>query len=190
MAIPDLSRFLHALRLQESGGNYQAYNPSSGAAGAYQFLESTYLYALHLANLAHTKWANYAPDVSPKWVQDKAAGALVTHYYNEFGHSYYNVAEAWYGGPGAVGHPGRGGGPGYPTVGQYADQVMAKYRKLGGGYTAPSYAIHAVLTSYDRSLLGKLSAAEKLLDNIVSRYNRRLLWSAGTHPRYRVSEHN
>src|SRR5579859_1046555 len=35
-------------------------------------------------------------------------------------------------GVGAVGHPNEGGGPGYPTVGQYASQVMAIYAQLGG----------------------------------------------------------
>lgn len=58
-------------------------------------------------------------------------------YYNQFGRSWFNVAEAWYGGPGAVGHPDIGGGPGFPTVGQYANQVIAIYDSLGGSVATP-----------------------------------------------------
>lgn len=35
--------FLACVRQRESRGNYQAVNPSSGAAGAYQFLDSTWV---------------------------------------------------------------------------------------------------------------------------------------------------
>jgi transglycosylase-like protein len=128
-----LAVFMHAERLQESGDNYTAINPNSGAAGAYQFLFSTWQYALRLAGLQYTSWYNVSPARAPASVQDAAAAALMGLYYNSYGHSWYNVAEAWYGGPGAVGHPGWGGGPGYPNVGQYASQVMAKYNQLSGG---------------------------------------------------------
>jgi hypothetical protein len=124
--------FMHAERLQESGDNYAAYNSGSGAAGAYQFLQSTWRYALGLAGLGSSQWANLPANDAPPSVQDAAAAALMGRYYGQFGRSWYNVAEAWYGGPGAVGHPDWGGGPGYPTVGQYAAQVMAKYARLGG----------------------------------------------------------
>lgn len=124
--------FMHAERLQESGDNYHARNASSGASGAYQFTWGTWLYALSLAGLRRYPYNYESANNAPPWVQDAAAKALMTHYYDQFGHSFYNVAEAWYGGPGAVGHPNWGGGPGYPNVGQYASQVMAKYRSLGG----------------------------------------------------------
>lgn len=61
----------------------------------------------------------------------------MSSYYNQFGQSWYNVAEAWYGGPGAVGHPDIGGGPGFPTVGQYAADVIAIYNSLGGPVGTP-----------------------------------------------------
>lgn len=134
----NLDIFLHALRLQESGGNYSARNSSSGASGAYQFTWGTWLYALSLAGLRRYPYNYESANNAPHWVQDAAAKALVKHYYNEFSNSYYNVAEAWYGGPGAVGHPNWGGGPGYPTVGQYASQVMQKYHNLGGGGSTTS----------------------------------------------------
>lgn len=128
---PGLGCFLAAERLQESGGDYQAVNPS-GHYGAYQFSIGTWQQACTLAGLALTQWPNTRPDHAPPSIQDAAAGALMSLYYYQFSDSWYNVAEAWYGGPGAVGHPDWGGGPGYPNVGQYADQVMAKYRACGG----------------------------------------------------------
>jgi hypothetical protein len=61
----------------------------------------------------------------------------MSSYYGQFGNSWFNVAEAWYGGPGAVGNPNIGGGPGYPTVGEYATNVIAIYNSLGGTTVAP-----------------------------------------------------
>ena len=128
---PGLGCFLAAERQQESGGNYQAVN-QSGHYGAYQFGIGTWVQACDLAGLTFTQWPNVRPDRAPPAIQDQAAGALMSLYYYEFHQSWYNVAEAWYGGPGAVGHPDWGGGPGYPNVGQYASQVMAKYQACGG----------------------------------------------------------
>jgi Transglycosylase-like domain len=123
---------MHAERLQESGGNYADVNPNSGAAGAYQFLFTTWQYALRLAGLQGTRYYLVSANEAPASVQDAAAAALMASYFNGYGHSWYNVAEAWYGGPGAVGHPDWGGGPGYPNVGEYANEVMTRFRALGG----------------------------------------------------------
>lgn len=131
----DLGTFLAAIRQQESGGNYRATNPS-GAAGAYQFLFSTWQYAMGLAGLANSVYYRSSADQAPPSVQDAAAGALASLYYNQFGQSWFNVAEAWYGGPGAVGHPDLSGGPGYPTVGEYAQNVISIMNNLGGGGVA------------------------------------------------------
>lgn len=133
--------FLHALRRVESGGNYRAYNASSGASGAYQFIFGTWQYALRLAGLRNTTYYHHAARHAPHIVQDVSARALVNHYLREFNHSYFAVAEAWYGGPGAVGHPLRGGGPGYPTVGQYAQRVTTLQREFTGGRVV-RHAIH------------------------------------------------
>lgn len=128
---PGTGCFLYAERQQESGGNYQAVNPS-GHYGAYQFGIGTWVQACTLAGLALTNWPNVRPDRAPPSIQDECAKALMLIYYYQFGRSWYNVAEAWYGGPGAVGHPDWGGGPGYPNVGQYASQVIARYNQCGG----------------------------------------------------------
>ncbi|MGH7743512.1 MAG: transglycosylase family protein [Candidatus Dormibacteria bacterium] len=121
-----------AIRQQESGGNYTAGNRGSGASGAYQFLFNTWRSALAMAGLGNSPYANQAAAFAPPAIQDAAAHALMQSYYNEYGQSWYNVAEAWYGGGGAVGHPNRGGGPGYPNVGQYADQIMAHMANICG----------------------------------------------------------
>lgn len=135
MAAIDL--FMEAERIQESGDNYLAYNAGSGASGAYQFTAGTWVYALGMAGLGGSVYAREQAYQTPASVQDAAARALMSSYYNQFGHSWYNVAEAWYGGPGAVGHPDIGGGPGYPNVGQYAADVIAIYNGLGGSTVAP-----------------------------------------------------
>lgn len=128
---------MHAIRIQESGNNYTIGPNSAGASGAYQFTQGTWVSALGLAGLGNSVYAREQAYQAPASVQDAAARALMQSYYNQFGQSWYNVAEAWYGGPGAVGHPDIGGGPGFPTVGQYASSVIAIYTSLGGSVGTP-----------------------------------------------------
>lgn len=123
---------MHAIRIQESSDNYTAFNAGSGASGAYQFTSGTWVQALGMAGLGNSVYAREAAYQAPASVQDAAAAALMSSYYNQFGQSWFNVAEAWYGGPGAVGHPDISGGPGYPTVGDYANNVISIYNSLGG----------------------------------------------------------
>jgi Transglycosylase-like domain len=138
--VAEVDTFMAAIRQQESGGNYTAVNASSGDSGAYQFSVGTFDQALTLAGLGNSAYYGKLAADAPASVQDAAAKALMTQYYNQFGHSWFNVAEAWYGGPGAVGNPTEGGGPGYPDVGTYANQVMAIYNGLGGttGVSVPT----------------------------------------------------
>ena len=128
---------MHAIRIQESGDNYSIPPNSAGASGAYQFTPGTWVQALGMAGLGNSVYAREQAYQAPPSVQDAAASALMASYYNQFGQSWFNVAEAWYGGPGAVGHPDIGGGPGFPTVGQYAADVIAIYNSLGGTVTTP-----------------------------------------------------
>lgn len=128
---------MHAIRIQESGDNYTIGPNSAGASGAYQFTQGTWVSALTLAGLGNSVYSREQAYQAPASVQDSAAKALMSAYYTQFGQSWFNVAEAWYGGPGAVGHPDIGGGPGFPTVGQYAADVVAIYNSLGGTVTTP-----------------------------------------------------
>lgn len=53
--------FLTCVRNHESGGNYQAQNPSSSASGAYQFLDSTWRTVSSRAGPGGYSRAAYAP---------------------------------------------------------------------------------------------------------------------------------
>lgn len=61
--------FLACVRRHESGGNYQAENPSSTASGAYQFLDSTW--QTMSARAGHSGWGHAAS--APPAVQDAVA---------------------------------------------------------------------------------------------------------------------
>jgi len=61
--------FLACVRRHESGGNYQAKNPSSTASGAYQFLNSTWRTMSARAGHGGYPTARSAPP----WVQDAVA---------------------------------------------------------------------------------------------------------------------
>lgn len=128
----DIDCFMAAIRQQESGGNYRALNRGSGASGAYQFMPGTWRGALGMAGLGGTGWVHVSARDAPPAIQDEAARALMSNYFGRF-HSWYSVAEAWYGGPGAVGHPNRGGGRNYPNVGQYASRVTDIMNQICGG---------------------------------------------------------
>jgi len=61
--------FLACVRRHESGGNYQAENPTSTASGAYQFLDSTW--RTLSARAGHSGWGHAAS--APPSVQDAVA---------------------------------------------------------------------------------------------------------------------
>lgn len=128
----DLELFMEAIRLQESGNDYTIPPNAYGASGAYQFIFSTWVDAVSAAGFGGTVYATQPAYLAPPSVQDAAASQLMSTYYNQYGDNWVNVAEAWYGGPNAVGNPNLSGGPGYPTVGQYATEVIARYLALGG----------------------------------------------------------
>ena len=64
---------LERIKYCESGGNYRAVNPSSGASGAYQFMSTTW-HALPESGGYRTASA------APSWVQDAAARRLYAMY--------------------------------------------------------------------------------------------------------------
>lgn len=78
----EVNDHLKAIAERESGGDLKAVNPSSGAAGKYQFLQSTW------DSVAPAEYKGVSPTEAPESVQDAAAVKL----YNEVGASQWVTA--------------------------------------------------------------------------------------------------
>lgn len=127
----ELASFMASVRQMESGGNYRIIGPTSKygrVSGAYQFLKST--------------WGGYGgyseAYLAPKSVQDARAAELMSNYYRQFG-TWWLVAVAWHGGPGAAAKAARD--PSYASriadinmsTAKYANSVVSGMGKSGGG---------------------------------------------------------
>ena len=66
----NVNSHLQAIAQRESGGDLKAVNPSSGAAGKYQFLQSTW------DSVAPSEYQGVSPTEAPEAVQDAAAQKL------------------------------------------------------------------------------------------------------------------
>lgn len=78
----NVNSHLQAIAQRESGGDLKAVNPSSGAAGKYQFLQSTW------DSVAPSEYQGVSPTEAPEAVQDAAAVKL----YNTAGASQWVTA--------------------------------------------------------------------------------------------------
>lgn len=117
-----LDRFMYAISGQESGHNYNARNPDSGASGRFQIMPAN--------------WGPWSREVFGRVVartpqnQDKVARYKMNQYYRQFGR-WDLVARAWYAGPGSVKYSqralsrpqGR-----YPSINEYVWSVMRRMR--------------------------------------------------------------
>ncbi|MEX5697516.1 transglycosylase family protein [Staphylococcus cohnii species complex 1659] len=78
----EVNDHLKLIAQRESGGDITAINPSSGAAGKYQFLQTTW------DSVAPAEYVGVSPASAPEHVQDAAAQKL----YNEVGPSQWVTA--------------------------------------------------------------------------------------------------
>ena len=78
----EVNDHLKLIAQRESGGDITAINPSSGAAGKYQFLQTTW------DSVATAEYVGVSPASAPEHVQDAAAQKL----YNEVGPSQWVTA--------------------------------------------------------------------------------------------------
>lgn len=128
--------FMRAISGAESGGNYNAVNSDSGAAGKYQIMPANWP--------AWSKEAGLGPN-APRTPenQEKVARFKMLQYFDQFG-SWEAVAVAWYAGPGAAqawnqnpSQPrftrAQGGGK-YPSI---ADYVRKTAGQMAAAANAP-----------------------------------------------------
>lgn len=117
-----LEQYLWALKMQESGGDYTVVN-SIGAAGAYQYMPST--------------WANYkgysSAHLAPPAVQDERAAKDASEAYDRYGsweaHASIHYSGQWWPPDSPVRNRPQ---PGGPTIGAYINQVMARMGQWPG----------------------------------------------------------
>jgi hypothetical protein len=125
----EIDRFMAALAGKESGGDYGAVNPDSGASGKFQIMPVNW-----------PSWATRAglsPD-APRTPanQELVARRIMLDYYNQFG-NWRDVAVAWYSGPGRDAahlarkrYDDRPQGR-YPSINDYANDVMKRFGRQG-----------------------------------------------------------
>lgn len=78
---PTLPPYLQCVRWRESRGDYTAYNPSSGASGAFQFLRATWDNTARHAGRYDLVGANV------RWVSPADQDAMAIHLLNWYGPS-------------------------------------------------------------------------------------------------------
>lgn len=124
-----LANFLNAERYQESGGNYQAVNPTSGALGAFQVMPGNLPGWLAQSGLPPMTPYAFLHDPS---AQNQLATTILGGYYNTYGP--YGAAAMWY-----SGQPDSTATYGDPPVWQYCDDVVAlMQQKLPGPNYGPA----------------------------------------------------
>lgn len=118
--MPDFNSFFQAIAGQESGGNYNAINPNSGALGKYQIMpQNVPGWSQQYLGVSWTP-QQFLEDPSK---QDALARAVLGGYYQQYGAR--GAAAAWYSGNPANAND-YGSQSNGPSIGGYVDQVMAR----------------------------------------------------------------
>jgi hypothetical protein len=122
-AIPgDLGRLMNAIRGQESGGNYRAYNPS-GASGAYQILKSNFVGAGGWDREALGRDVSYQEFMNSPQIQDAIARYKLGQYLKSRGMA--GAAATWYGGDWGYKHMyDKRPQNGYPSMYDYVMSIL------------------------------------------------------------------
>lgn len=118
-----LGSLMNAIRSQESGGNYRAVNPHSGAMGGYQIMPfnlSSWSQGALGRNVSRNEF------MSSPAIQDAIARWQLGNYLKKYGAA--GAAVAWYGGPGAVKnmYSKTTQAHGYPSLYAYWQSVLSK----------------------------------------------------------------
>lgn len=124
-------QFLHAISGQESGGNYGAQNPNSGAMGKYQIMPQNIMgVGKGWDYEALGKDVNIGEFLGSPQIQEAIAQYKLKGYYDKYGPA--GAAVAWYAGPGTVSgymkNPSAYTNPqgAYPSIANYVRQVLGR----------------------------------------------------------------
>jgi len=157
-----LDSFGKALVTQESGGNYSAVNPDSGALGKYQIMP----FNLGFAGLKNTPEDIQKFLASPA-LQDKAFGAMMADLSTKYNGDIVKIAAAYYGGDGGASKVGTAAGNvkqgKYPSINEYVEQVLSKMPELAvGDISSTTNSSSSGLTTY--------GDAQSYIDNNMGAY--------------------
>ncbi len=148
--------FIAAISGQESGGDYNAVNGRTGAAGKYQIMPENW-----------PAWAEEAgigadAEMTPE-NQEIVARFKLGQYYDKYGAR--DAAIAWYGGEGAINYSDEAknrkqGNGDEPSINEYADSVLARMGEAGQT-TDRSTTDYDAVRDYLKNELDTLEAGEE-----------------------------
>lgn len=137
---PAVDRLYTAITGQESGGNFNAVNPHSGALGVGQVMPANVRAWTREAAQAGVIDREYSPEefrARPD-IQERVVKFKLEQYFNEGMQRYGNeetavryAAAKWYSGRGEnmnSTRPQYSGGQQYPSIAHYSDQVLERFR--------------------------------------------------------------
>lgn len=119
----DVHRFIKAIAGQESGGNYGAVNPDSGAAGKYQIMPANFAGSGGWDEEALGREVGLAQFLSHPRLQERIARHKLKEYFNKYGAA--GAASAWYSGSPDNFNSTTGQGA-YPSIHDYVMQVLRR----------------------------------------------------------------
>lgn len=153
--ISEKEAFINAIGGQESGGNYDAVNGRTGAAGKYQIMPDNWPQWAEEAGLSRD--AEMTPEN-----QEIVARFKLGQYYDKYGAR--GAAIAWYAGEGALEYSDdalnrKQGNGDEPSINEYADSILARMGEVGN--TNSSSPDYNAARDYLRNQLEEMEAGEE-----------------------------